>query len=204
MNQSIAERLPNSVVFDGRKYRLRLSVGRVLSCYEVLQEDAFSVKDKLELCLDLLVKNKIKLKKLGIAKKSELFEIIFSTMIAINRGSEVGSKCFDFLQDSQYLYAGFMQCYGIDLIDQSDTLHWWKFVSLFSGISNDTRIAQIIGIRSQPIPKATKYNAEERNRIIRLKHEYRLQMTDEERNANLQQGLSKIAKALGGMANRTK
>lgn len=202
MKQSLAAPLIEHVFYRGCKYKLKPSFGRVLACYEALQNEAFDASDKVDICLRLLIKNKIRLHFLSAVEKAELFELIFNQVINVNKGKSGSTKAFDFLQDSQYIYAGFMQCYQIDLIKCRDTLHWWQFMSLFSCLSEDTRMAQIIGIRTKPIPKATKYNVDERMRLIRLKHEYRLEVSEEERKACLQQGLAKMAVALGGMIKR--
>ena len=202
MRQSLAEPLIEHICYRGRKYKLKPSFGRVITCYETLQNEAFDSFDKVDMCLKLLVKNKIRLYFMSTEKKAELFELIFNQIIKVNKGKSGATKAFDFLQDSQYIYAGFMQCYKIDLMQCRDTLHWWQFMSLFSCLSEDTRMAQIISVRTKPIPKATKYNADERLKLIRLKQEYMLEMSDEERNANLQQGLAKMAAALGGMIKR--
>ena len=140
----------------------------------------------------------------SIEDRHKIFETIFKEIISVNKKKKDTLKSFDFLQDSQYIYAGFKQCYGMDLFEQRDKLHWWKFISLFSGLSSETRMVQIIGIRTQKLPKPTKYNAEERARIIRLKNEYRLEMSEEEREASLQSGLAKMAMVLEGMAKRKK
>ena len=105
-----------------------------------------------------------------------------------------GKKVFDFIQDSELIYAAFMQTYRIDLIDTP--LHWWKFQALMSGLPSNTRFSEIIQIRTMEIPKPNKYNMEERQRIIRLKQEYALKVSAEEREKNLQDGLKKMLAVL--------
>ena len=52
---------------------------------------------------------------------------------------------FDYILDGEYIYSSFLQCYNIDLIDVE--MHWWKFKALFNGLSEDTKMAQIMQIR---------------------------------------------------------
>ena len=113
-------------------------------------------------------------------------------------------RAFDFLQDAEFIYAGFMQAYHIDLLDQLGKLHWWKFNALLKSLPQDTKFAEIVQIRLRPVPKPTKYNTEERNNILRLKAEYRLQITEEERREQMQSGLRSIASTLLGMAEHGK
>ena len=53
---------------------------------------------------------------------------------------------FDFEIDADLIYSAFMQQYGIDLIDTD--MHWYKFIALMRGISDDTRLGKIIGYRT--------------------------------------------------------
>ena len=78
----------------------------------------------------------------------------------------------DFEQDAWAIYSAFRQAYGIDL--HRHRLHWWVFLDLLRALPDDTKLSQIIGIRAQPMPPATKYNAAERQRLSRLKAQYAL------------------------------
>ena len=108
------------------------------------------------------------------------------------------------MQDAEYIYAGFMQAYRIDLLDQLGKLHWWKFNALLKSLPQDTKFQEIVQIRLRPMPKATKYNAEERQNLLKLKAEYRLEISEKERKENLQNGLRNLASALIGMAQHGK
>ena len=65
-----------------------------------------------------------------------------------------------------------------------------------SGLPSNTRFSEVVQIRAMDIPKPNKYNAEERGRIIRLKQEYALKVSAEEREKNLQDGLKKMLAVL--------
>ena len=62
----------------------------------------------------------------------------------INSGRD--EKLLDMIQDGSYIYASFMQCYGIDLVD-IEYLHWHKFITLFKCLSEDCIIKKIISYR---------------------------------------------------------
>ncbi len=77
---------------------------------------------------------------------------------------------YSFQYDDQYIYSAFWQQYGIDL--ERANMHWWKFRSLFNGLTSDTLFVKIMGWRSAEID--SKAPASERNRLLKLKQLYAL------------------------------
>lgn len=182
---------------------LHTSYQTVLKCYEVFNDDILTELEKIEACLYLLVRAKIILRLLSPQQKLNLFHKIFKAFIDIpGKKKESVEKQFDFNQDAGFIYSSFWQCYHIDLIRKDKNLHWWSFIALFNGLSDDTKMMQILSIRSRPLPKPTKYNQEERRQLIRLKQLYRLEISEEERKAQLQKGLAKVAITLQNLAQR--
>lgn len=53
---------------------------------------------------------------------------------------------FDFEEDADLIYAGFMQQYGIDL--QESDMHWWKFMILLENLGNGTRLQKVMEYRT--------------------------------------------------------
>ncbi len=138
--------------------RLNTSFRTVLKCYQVFSDTLLTDFEKAEACLWLLVKSKLFLKILKPDKKAALFNLIFKEFIDVSDKKAGGEKYFDFNQDAWAVYSSFMQCYHLDLLGADKNLHWWSFTALFNGLSDDTKIMQIISIRSRPLPKPTKYN----------------------------------------------
>lgn len=63
----------------------------------------------------------------------------------VPRGSASGEGLVDFGIDADYIYAAFLQAYGIDLVDAG--LHWHKFSALLNALPADTAMSQIMGFR---------------------------------------------------------
>ena len=80
---------------------------------------------------------------------------------------------YDLNHDAPYIYASFMQAYGIDLLEEQGKLDWRKFQSLLMSLPDDTKFKQIISIRLRPYPKG-KGMIEERKRLKELKKQYAL------------------------------
>ena len=200
MKQNLYDPLVYSVKVGCMKFRLRTGFCRVLQCYQVLSDSSLYDYEKLDLCLFILIRNRAALRFLSQKRRVELYEAVFKNFVDTGAQKTDGPRTFDFEQDAAYIYAGFWQCYGIDLFGKDRELHWWKFVQLFGGLSDDTRIMQIISIRARPIPMPTKYNAEERRNLARLKALYRIKYTQEEQEEQYAKGLRSMVLMLEGLA----
>lgn len=179
--------LPESIIYDGKKYRLTPTHHNVLRMYDSIK--GMDDEAQIEIMLHYLVKGD---HPLSVGLLEAIQKILFPD-------TSHGKKVFDFIQDSSLIYAAFMQAYRIDLVDTP--LHWWKFQSLMEGLPSNTRFAEVVQIRAMDVPKPTKYNSEERGRIIRLKQEYALKISAEEREQNLQNGLRRMLEVLMARAN---
>lgn len=71
--------------------------------------------------------------------------------------STASSPVFDFVRDSEYIYAAFLETYGIDLT--RDSLHWQAFIALFRSLPDTCQICKIMYYRSvklEDVPKHQK------------------------------------------------
>lgn len=60
---------------------------------------------------------------------------------------------YSFEYDDGYIYAAFMENYGIDLTS-IEYLHWWKFKALFKSL-HDCKLCEIMAYRSEEITDKT-------------------------------------------------
>ena len=88
----------------------------------------------------------------------------------------------------------------MDLQEQRGILHWWKFNALLRGLPSNTRLMEVVQIRTKPMPAPNRYNAQERAELARLKQEFALELTEAEREEQLQSGLRNMAQMLLQMA----
>lgn len=88
------------------------------------------------------------------------------------RGAESCEKVLDFDIDADYIWASFMQVYGIDL--QECELHWHKFTVLLNAMPQDTMISSIISYRT--------YTGDDKEfKELRYKWSLPAEYTDEEK-----------------------
>lgn len=106
------------------------------------------------------------------------------------RGKLLKKPVVSFSFDFDYINAGFMQDYKIDLFD-IEFLHWWKFMSLFSALHDDCKICEIMGWRGADMKKLDK---EQRKRVREMQKIYALPEEDVSREERERQ--DKITAAL--------
>jgi hypothetical protein len=93
-------------------------------------------------------------------------------------------RVLDYEIDAPYIYAAFMEQYGIDLIETR--LHWYKFVALLHGL-HDTELNRIITARLyKPSGKNSEYEKTQQKQYEAWK------LPDDEPDEALDEFLKKI------------
>ena len=188
--QEFYRELPYSVTYKGRKYDLTPAYDNVLTMFaDVEGVPEHRVPEIMGYYL-LRVPS----------KDTGLLQAVSAVLFP--PAKTVHQKSMDFIQDGQLIYAAFMKAYGIDLNDQRGKLHWCKFTALLRGLPSNTRFMEVVQIRTKPMPAPTKHNAQERAQLIRLKQEYALELSAEEREQQLQDGLRNMARMMLSMAKK--
>ena len=77
---------------------------------------------------------------------------------------------YSFCQDAPYIYAAFLEQYGVDLCD-IEYMHWWKFCAMFESLNDETQMSKIIYYRRVSTSGMSK---EKRFFINEMKKRYRL------------------------------
>ena len=188
MKQEFYRPLPYSVDYNGKTYELTPAYDNVLSMFA----DVKGVPDNRvpEIMGYYLLKEP--------SSDTGLLQAVSEVLFTKSKGKH--EKSMDFIQDGPLIYAAFMQTYGIDLQKERGRLHWWQFSALLQGLPANTRLVEVMQIRLRPMPAPTKYNAEERAQLARLKQDFALELTAEEREERLQDGLRKVATYLLSIA----
>lgn len=79
-------------------------------------------------------------------------------------------RYFDFDYDAPYIFAAFIESYGIDITEAK--MHWWKFKALFDALPSDCQFSKIISYRGADTSQIKNKN--EKQRMIKLQHIYAL------------------------------
>lgn len=171
----LTKELPTAYCYGKTKLRLNMAFDVVLRVFDAMHEDDFSEGDKVEVSLRLLVRNYRAIGKLPIGTQTIILKSIFEEFIQPSKkNSKSTVKLYDFAKDAPYIYASFLQAYGIDLCEQRGKLHWWKFIAMFLSLPKDTKMSEIQVIRQRKIPAPNKHNQEEIRALQEAKRYYAL------------------------------
>lgn len=173
-----------------QKHDVDLSFDNILLLLEMLNDDELDDASKIELGIEFLLGKPLGL---DIEDQHQVFNELFERFIQAEkqvRTDRLGNPLpvqdeskpnYCFSHDAEYIYASFMQAYGIDLIEEQGKLHWVKFKALLDGLPDDTKFRQVVDIRMRKLPTG-KGTADERKSLMALKKIYALpgQEVDEE------------------------
>lgn len=151
--------LPNTITVEGRDYLIKTDF-------------------KYWLVFDELIRNDVTLQDLAFLFEEEVPNCDFSKELIeffTNPNSTPNSKgshetVIDYQEDGEFIYASFLQAYGIDLLETN--MHWHKFKALVIGLPKDTIMSEIMGYRGyhKDNRKFEKIQ-EEQKRVWTLPHE---------------------------------
>lgn len=176
----------DTVEIDGKTYDLNISFDNVLKIIELMKEERIANVAKVDMAIRLFFK----------FEKDEVipfdFETQYQAMMSIfeeyiNQKEETveidrqgnpmpvyekdTKQYYSLKYDAEYIYASFMQAYGMDLLEQQGKLHWFKFQALLSGLPKDTKFCEVVSIRQWKKPN--KGDTEEKQ-MRELQEYYRL------------------------------
>lgn len=172
----------------------------VLEVQRLFQEEQLSEAAKLQQALRMFGVSRRRLSGLDWGQKSELLKRIYQECVNARPRPAMRQKMpvLDFEEDGEYIYSSFLMDYGIDLIDMQGILPWKKFIALFQGLSERTKIREVMRIRQMEIPAYTGKNAKQIQQIQELKSYYALPV----KGGGGQQGLDALFCALESQAVR--
>lgn len=140
---------PTQLQIDGVNCPIHSDFRTVLRCYEILGDKKELSKDEMVEVLSMFYVRQRCYTEEHIDKMFWFFSCgrekekkVFPRKIAgINN-----KQSFDFVEDAELIYAGFMQQYGIDL--QTEEMHWWKFMILLENLGSDTKLQRVMEYRT--------------------------------------------------------
>lgn len=182
------ERLPDSITVDGKRYKCNFDFRNVLKMLDIMQREDILPDARDYLCARCVCNAP----KNASRVYAELCDVLFP------KAPETGGKRLtSYEQDAALIRVAFRQVYGIDLF--RDNLHWFEFVELLQYLPDGCRYEETIGIRARPMPAATKYNAKEREWLLKAKQSVALHLSDKEQERKYESDVSSVFAGFMGM-----
>jgi hypothetical protein len=168
----LVDGLPDSVEIGGERVRINTDFRTGILFEEAIADENLSDLEKIQTVLGLYYPDgdiPLELWKEAIERAAWFYRGGRDKAKATG-GSGNEEPCFSYEYDADYVYAAFLQSYGIDLTEKS--LHWWQFNALFKSLPEDTQIMKIIGYRTMKIP--AKMSKDQKAYYRRMKEYYAL------------------------------
>ena len=162
----LTDKLPYSVLIDGEEYAINTDF-RVAVRFEILlfnpeltdEEKAWKA---LELFYPVIPDN--------VEEAFEKINWFYSGVKEEGGSSEKSEIGYSYENDSEYIYAAFLDQYRIDL--QREDLHWWTFKALFKALKEDCDFVKIMGYRTIKI--TNDMSKEDKEFYKKMKKQYAL------------------------------
>lgn len=186
----LSRKLTDKLVIDDEEYALDLSFDNVLRLFEMWRDE--DVPEFVKPHFGIRILTGETLEDFTVEEMSEVFNKVFEEHISLSTvednhveydlaGNPMKTTAsngkqeqapYDIRYDGDYIYASFLQAYGIDLFDVQGELHWKKFNALLSGLPEGTKFMEVIKIRKWKPQKGD--SAEYKEEMRRLQKDYAL------------------------------
>lgn len=186
----LSRKLTDTLVIDDEEFPLNLSFDNVLRLFEMWRDE--DVPEFVKPHFGIRILTGETLEDFTVEEMSEVFNEVFEEHISLSTvednhveydlaGNPMKTTSsngkqeqapYDIRYDGDYIYASFLQAYGIDLFDVQGVLHWKKFNALLSGLPEGTKFMEVIKIRKWKPQKGD--SAEYKEEMRRLQKDYAL------------------------------
>ncbi|VUX09693.1 Gp15 family bacteriophage protein [Streptococcus vestibularis] len=186
----LSRKLTDKLVIDDKEYALDLSFDNILRLFEMWRDE--DVPEFVKPHFGIRILTGEPLEDFTVEEMSEVFNEVFEEHISLSTvednhieydlagnpmkttasNGKQEQAAYDIRYDGDYIYASFLQAYGIDLFDVQGELHWKKFNALLSGLPEGTKFMEVIKIRKWKPQKGD--SAEYKEEMRRLQKDYAL------------------------------
>lgn len=186
----LSRKLTDKLVIDDEEFPLNLSFDNVLRLFEMWRDE--DVPEFVKPHFGIRILTGETLEDFTVEEMSEVFNEVFEEHISLSTvednhveydlaGNPMKTTAsngkqeqapYDIRYDGDYIYASFLQAYGIDLFDVQGKLHWKKFNALLSGLPEGTKFMEVVKIRKWKPQKGD--SAEYKEEMRKLQKDYAL------------------------------
>lgn len=142
------DRKERTFSWNGKEYQFNFAYDNILRLFKLIDDNSIGKMAKFELEFEMLIGSglNVPLEKMAEAVNYAIKLIQESPYQSLSNNPV---KTFDYEQDSEAIYASFLQQYGIDLIKEKGKLDYFKFRALFTNLDPNTPFQRIVHIRTE-------------------------------------------------------
>ena len=170
--------LPTSVEINKKQYEINSDFRTAIIFEMLMQDDEVNEYDKIFTALELfypVIPTNLQeaIDKIMWFYAGEVNNVNNS----VGKGVTKSEQQYNYEYDADYIFAAFLDQYGIDL-NEIEYIHWWKFKALFKNLKEDNLIVKIMQYRSIDLRKIK--DKEEQKRYKELKELYEIPISKTE------------------------
>ncbi len=140
----LTDKLANTITHADKEYPIKTDFRVWLEFDRIMHNDAPPEKKLEEIILLCMIPGELPPLE---AILSGLFNFYRAGDKSESEETERKAPVFSYEHDSEYIYAAFLQAYGIDLTE-IPCLHWFKFQALLKSLPEETKLSKIISCRT--------------------------------------------------------
>ena len=129
--------LPNTIKVQGREFLIKTDF-RYWLLFDEITRRPYRLKD-----ISFLFVNEVP----NCDFTQALLDFFKNPNSTPRKSNKKSEDVLDYQEDGEFIYASFMNAYGIDLLDKHLTMHWHQFKALVIGLPNGTIMSEIMSIR---------------------------------------------------------
>lgn len=160
----LLDKYPQYIETDGTKFKINTDFRVALRCFEVIDDDTIDDYERALAVTYLL------LGEIPFDKIDKILPLLQRYLSCNESKEEDGKPDMDLLHDEKYIVASFMSDYQIDL-SKIDYMHWWQFITLVGGLTNDCILNRVREIRTMDVKD---YKGKARQKILKAKEQLAL------------------------------
>ena len=140
----LSSNYPEYIEVDEHKYKLNTDFRVALRCFEVIEDTNIDDYERTLAIVYLL------LGEIPFNKLEKILPLLERYLSCDMEPEENRKPDMDLLFDEKYIVASFMSDYQLDLSKVKD-LHWWQFITLIGGLTNDCILNRVREIRTSDL-----------------------------------------------------
>lgn len=183
---SLHAKQKDSIEIDGVKYPIDFNFNVVLANMELSQNKEISDFTKVKASLiNYLDVTKETLDKWGFMMQREIYLTITLKLFEVEpietkstTKKNDDKSAYSFSEDADFIFASFLKDYNINLLEKRNKMHWNEFKALFVSLSQDTKMAEVMRIRTWK--KSENDSDEYVSQMRELQKVYALKQTQEQ------------------------